>query len=153
MPPRGIHSDVTLPSLNLELYRLILIDWGVPVQRSSTTNLFMISFLSRTIDFFFFFLSLWIYLWLAETSQQPISQTAWLKVTPHCNHCTGHDAHLWSVLFAQLCEVGRSLVMRCLYLHDCIVCECAGPRWSIAWNGYRKTDQTFALKSRLINIL
>jgi len=88
----------------------------------------MISFLSRTIDFFFFFLSLWIYLWLAETSQQPISQTAWLKVTPHCNHCTGHDAHLWSVLFAQLCEVGRSLVMRCLYLHDCIVCECAGPR-------------------------
>jgi hypothetical protein len=29
---------------------------------------------------------LWIYLWLAETSQQPISQTTWLKVTPHCNH-------------------------------------------------------------------
>ena len=53
----------------------------------STTNLFMISFPSRTIDFFFFFLSLWIYLWLAETSQQPISQTTWLKVTPHCNHC------------------------------------------------------------------
>jgi hypothetical protein len=26
-------------------------------------------------------------LWLAETSQQPISQTTWLKVTPHCNHC------------------------------------------------------------------
>ena len=50
-----------------------------------TTNLFIISFLSRTIDFFFFFLSLWIYLWLAETSQQPISQTTWLKVTPHCN--------------------------------------------------------------------
>jgi hypothetical protein len=25
-------------------------------------------------------------LWLAETSQQPISQTTWLKVTPHCNH-------------------------------------------------------------------
>ena len=53
----------------------------------STTILFMISFLSRTIDFFFFFLSLWIFLWLAETSQQPISQTTWLKVTPHCNHC------------------------------------------------------------------
>jgi len=48
----------------------------------STTNLFMISFLNRTIYFFFFFLSLWIYLWLAETSQQPISQTTWLKVTP-----------------------------------------------------------------------
>ena len=26
------------------------------------------------LDFFFFFLSLWIYLWLAKTSQQPISQ-------------------------------------------------------------------------------
>ena len=37
--------------------------------------------------FFLLFLSLWIYLWLAETSQQPISQTAWLEVTPHCNHC------------------------------------------------------------------
>ena len=55
--------------------------------KMSTTNLFMISFLSRTIEFFFFFLSLWIYLWLAETSQQPISQTTWLKVTPHSNHC------------------------------------------------------------------
>jgi len=54
----------------------------------STSNLFMISFLSRTIDFFFFFLSSWIYyLWLAEISQQPIIQTTWLKVIPHCNHC------------------------------------------------------------------
>ena len=53
----------------------------------STTSLFMISFLSRTITFYFFFLSLWNYLWLAETSQQPISQTTWLKVTPNCNHC------------------------------------------------------------------
>jgi len=32
-------------------------------------------------------LTLWVYLWLAETSQQPISLTTWLKVTPHCNHC------------------------------------------------------------------
>jgi len=47
----------------------------------STTNLFMVFFFSRTLDFFPF-LSLWIYLWLAETSQQPISQTTWLKVTP-----------------------------------------------------------------------
>jgi hypothetical protein len=32
---------------------------------------------------FFFFLSLWIYFWLAKASQQqPISQTTWLKVTP-----------------------------------------------------------------------
>jgi len=53
-----------------------------------TTNFFMISFLSRTLDLFFSFLSSWIYLWLAETSQQPISQTTWLKVTPHCNHYT-----------------------------------------------------------------
>ena len=51
----------------------------------STTILFMISFLIRAIDFFF--LSLWIYLWLAETSQQTISQTTWLKVNPHWNHC------------------------------------------------------------------
>ena len=44
-------------------------------------------FLSRPpLYFFFFFLSLWISLWLAETSQQVISQTTRLKVTPHCNH-------------------------------------------------------------------
>ena len=65
----------------------------------SKTNLFMISFLSRTIDLSFFFLSLWIYLWLAETSQQPISQTTSLKVTPHCNHCNHSEdmqMFLWS---------------------------------------------------------
>ena len=67
----------------------------------STTNLFMISFLSRTIDFFFFFLSLWIYLWLAETSQQPISQTTWLKVTPHCNHCN-HCKHFENPLYVTI---------------------------------------------------
>jgi len=32
-------------------------------------------------------LNLWIHKWLAETSQQPISQATWLKVTLHCNHC------------------------------------------------------------------
>jgi hypothetical protein len=53
-----------------------------------------LSFLSRTLDLFSFFLSLWIYLWLAETSQQPISQTTWLKVTPHCNHCN-HCRRVW----------------------------------------------------------
>ena len=52
----------------------------------STANLFINSFLSRTLDLLLFFLSLWIYLWLAETSQQPISQTTWLKVIPHCKH-------------------------------------------------------------------
>jgi len=60
-----------------------------------TTNLFMNSFFSRTLDFFFFFLSLWIYLCLAETSQQPISQTAWLKVTPHCSHCNHWTVQRW----------------------------------------------------------
>jgi hypothetical protein len=68
----------------------------------------MISFLSRTVDFFFFFLSLWIYLWLAETSQQPISQTTWLKVTPHCNHCIHY--HYWKAetqLFAS-CTTSES---------------------------------------------
>jgi hypothetical protein len=32
-------------------------------------------------------------LWPAETSQQPISQTTWLKVNPHCNHC--NHLHRW----------------------------------------------------------
>jgi hypothetical protein len=38
-------------------------------------------------------LNLWIYLRMAETrtSQPPITQTAWLKVTPHCNHCNPLD--------------------------------------------------------------
>jgi hypothetical protein len=36
-------------------------------------QLVQISFLSRILDFFSFFLSLWIHLWLAKTSQQPIS--------------------------------------------------------------------------------
>ena len=31
---------------------------------------FIITFVSRTVDFISFFLSLWIYLWLAETSLQ-----------------------------------------------------------------------------------
>jgi hypothetical protein len=31
-------------------------------------------------------------LWLAETSQQPISQTTWLKVIPHGNHCNHYQA-------------------------------------------------------------
>jgi hypothetical protein len=38
------------------------------------------------LNFSSLFLSLSIYLRLTETSQQPISQTTWLKVTPHCNH-------------------------------------------------------------------
>jgi hypothetical protein len=49
----------------------------------STTSLFIISFLGKTLDLFSFFpLSLRIYLWLTETSQQPISQLTWLKVKP-----------------------------------------------------------------------
>jgi hypothetical protein len=38
-------------------------------------------FLSQQNNRLFLFLSE-LYLWLAETSQQPISQTTWLKVTP-----------------------------------------------------------------------
>ena len=76
----------------------------------STTNLFMISFLSRTIDFFFFFLSLWIYLWLAETSQQPISQTTRLKVTPNCNHCN----HCWMLH-------SHHLTLRILHVHPSLM--------------------------------
>jgi len=88
-----------------------------------TTNLFMISFLSRTIEFFFFFLSLWIYLWLAETSQQPISQTTWLKVTPHCNHCICGGSSLVHVNFLferGSCWVGVTMTASgLLNLHRC----------------------------------
>ena len=31
---------------------------------------------------------------IAKTSQHPISQTTWLKVTPHCNHCNHCIANL-----------------------------------------------------------
>ena len=51
----------------------------------SVIILFLISFPSRTLRFLSLYLILWIYLWLAGTSQQPISQTTWLKVTPNCN--------------------------------------------------------------------
>jgi hypothetical protein len=57
----------------------------------------MISFLSRTVSVS----ELWIYLWLAETSQQPISQTTWLKVTPHCNHCNHCTDNHYRELVAQ----------------------------------------------------
>jgi len=44
----------------------------------STTKLFMISFLSRTIDVFLFFLSLKMYMWLAETSRsRSAKQPGW----------------------------------------------------------------------------
>jgi hypothetical protein len=82
----------------------------------------MISFLSRTIDFFFFFLSLWIYLWLAETSQQPISQTTWLKVTPHCNHCNHYliaedDNTFWRMVLARhYCSHVLSCVIAVFFL-------------------------------------
>jgi len=35
---------------------------------------------------------------MAETSQQPISQVTWLKVTPHCN-LYNHDLSLGGILF------------------------------------------------------
>ena len=86
----------------------------------STTNLFMISFLSRTIDFFFFFLSLWIYLWLAETSQQPISQTTWLKVTPNCNHCNhcNHCIHQHTSLAVDVASGALGCVLAAKFTVD-----------------------------------
>ena len=75
----------------------------------------MISFLSRKLKFLFFFLSLWIYLWLAETSQQPISQTTWLKVTPHCNHCTEHDKRTYQYFPSQTTVVLADLPIFRLY--------------------------------------
>ena len=58
-----------------------------PFLLQQVNNQLVRDFLSQQNTRRFFFLSLWIYLWLAETSQQSISQTTWLKVTPHCNHC------------------------------------------------------------------
>jgi len=46
---------------------------SLPLVMYLSTSLFKISFLSRTLDISSFFLSLYIYLWLAEISQQPIT--------------------------------------------------------------------------------
>jgi len=47
-----------------------------PFLLQQVNNQLVHDFLSQQNNrLFFFFLSLWIYLWLAETSQQPISQT------------------------------------------------------------------------------
>jgi len=98
----------------------------------STTSLFMISFLSRTIDFFVFFLSLWIYWWLAETNQQPISQTTWLKVTPHCNHCSHWK---WRTSRTTL-RTPTPLVIR-----DCFLVYCART-WKISFPPYLQMSET-----------
>ena len=56
-------------------------------QKIAATGQLVHDFLSQQNNRLFLFLSeLMNLLWLAETSQQPISQTTWLKVTPHCNH-------------------------------------------------------------------
>jgi hypothetical protein len=69
------------------LYILKLVGYFVAGWYNSVNNQHVHDLLSQQNNrFFLFFLSLWIYLWLAETNQQPISQTTWLKVTPHCNH-------------------------------------------------------------------
>ena len=49
-----------------------------PFLLQQVNNQLVRDFLSQQNTRRFFFLSLWIYLWLAETSQQPISQTTWL---------------------------------------------------------------------------
>jgi hypothetical protein len=53
----------------------------------SPTSFFLVSFPCKIIDFFCLILSMWVHLWLAETSQQPFSHTTWLVVTSYCNHC------------------------------------------------------------------
>jgi len=61
-----------------------------PFLLQQVNNQLVHDFLSQQNNGHFLFLSVLMdYLWLAETSQQPISQTTWLKVTPHCNHCMG----------------------------------------------------------------
>ena len=62
-------------------------------------------------------------MWLAETSQQPINQTTWLKVTPHCNHCKKqieverpvytplHTLLLCLTVFYMICLSGTLLVV------------------------------------------
>ena len=48
-----------------------------PFLLQQVNNQLVRDFLSQQNTRRFFFLSLWIYLWLAETSQQPINQTTW----------------------------------------------------------------------------
>ena len=86
----------------------------------STTSLFIRSFISTTL--FFFFLSFWIHLWLSET-QQPISQTIWrsppivrLSVTSNhcvCDQCPGEDEHVQNEVHALLiCQDHRVCELR-----------------------------------------
>jgi hypothetical protein len=64
---------------------------------------------------FLYFLSLWIYLWLAETSQQPISQTTWLRVIPHCYHYVAlGGGYKQIVLYFFLCEISTFKENRCV---------------------------------------
>ena len=100
----GDKSKLTFPSC-LHLFLRTFQQPNPFCCNKSTTNLFMISFLSRTVDFFYFFLSLWIYLWLAETSQQPISQTTWLKA--HGNHCNHLEASVTECQLELSCHILR----------------------------------------------
>ena len=87
-----------------------------------------ISCIGLAIDyfFFFFFLSLWIYLWPAETSQQPLSQTTWLKVILHCNNCnhciglarTVYLHCIWPYVWWSPCKKYR---MHTVYNYLCMV--------------------------------
>ena len=49
-------------------------------------------------------------MWLAETSQQPISQTTWLKVHPQCSHCN----HCLVILF----NAAMLQTALCLYFYS-----------------------------------
>jgi len=81
----------------------------------STTNLFMISFLSRTIDFFSY--SFWAYGficgWPRPVSSRSARQPSW-RSTPHCNHC---HVNTWSWLthlsmLAVLCRDSHKFIQR-----------------------------------------
>ena len=65
-----------------------MVCWWLPLHFMSAIKLLCmtVASASRFLMTTALFLSLWINLWLAETSQRPISQTTWLKVGPHYDH-------------------------------------------------------------------
>ena len=81
--------------------------------RQLVNNQLVHDFLSQQNNrLFIFFLSLWIYLWLAETSQQPISQTTWLKFPPHRNHTIEYNKHSFREDFVRPRHHGRFLIIK-----------------------------------------
>jgi hypothetical protein len=71
-------------------------------------------------------------LWLTETSQQPISQTTWLKVTPHCNHCNHNASRVthssgWFTLMTHWhfnVEHTHQRALRMIHTYDSLTFQC-----------------------------